>query len=304
MTTEQTPNTNPSVDTKPNAVPIVPDDWASLGAKSGYDPKSASDLRFLIVGPSGEGKTTFLSSMPDNLILDFDDGANAVPGSNAVRITIKDFAHLKSIIEKLSADTTSGKKRFKRVTIDTIDELIAMIKHHLEEEKKVEDITDYRSEGYGYNLILQRFWSIILDIEQGGYAWAIIGHTRTKTEVDPSTKKPVTRIRDAVYPIISKKILTKTDFKLTIYCIPETVKVELPPKIINTPNGKITVPQSEEKISQVYYVDSLTTDARGTNKGRGVPTMEKKFKIPLINGWGVFKEKYDEAVALAKKKYQ
>jgi len=247
MTEQNKPETNPVVDATPNTVPIVPDDWAALGAKSGYDPKPAEALRLFIVGPSGEGKTTLESSIPDNLILDFDDGAYAVPGGVATRIAIRDYAHLEAVIDKLKLDAKASKRQFKRVSLDTIDELISMIKHKLEDEKGCEDITDYRSEGYGYNCILQRFWSIVLDLEQAGYSWAIIGHTRTKTEVDSSSKKPVTRIRDSVYPIVSKKILTKADFKLTIYCVPETVKTELPPQIVKAGGKEISVPRSKEE---------------------------------------------------------
>jgi hypothetical protein len=293
------PKVNPVVECEANTVPVVPDDWAALGAKSGYDPKPAKALRLFIVGPSGEGKTTFLSSISDTLIFDFDDGANAIPGGRATRISIRDYAHFDSIIDKLVADAKANNRRFARVGTDTIDELIAMIKHKLEEEKGVEDITDYRSEGYGYNLILQRFWSKILDLEHAGYAWAINGHMKTKTEVDPATKKPVTKIRESVYPGVAKKILSKADFKLTIYCIPKTIERTVE-KIL--PGGrKIQVPAgSETKLT--YYLDSLTTEARD-GKSRGVPSMERKFELPLIGGWDVFKEKYEAAVKVEKKRH-
>lgn len=296
-------NVNPVIDTAPNKCPVVPSDWMALGAESGYKPKIADKLRLFVVGPSGEGKSTWLSSIERNLILDFDDGADAVPGSKAVRINIKNYAHLQQIRDKLLADAKTGKLYFTRVTIDTVDECIAMIKHKLESDKNVEDITDYRSEGYGYNLILQRFWSIILDIEEAGCSWAIVGHTKTKTEIDPATKKPVTRIRDSVYPGVSKKILTKSDFKVTIYSLPETLKVELPPKVVQNGTQKIQVPQFEERTTINYYLNSLTTAREGTNKARGVPTMPKKFQLPLINGWNIFKEHYDKAVNEARQRW-
>ncbi len=292
------PTTNPTVETKPNEVPIVPDDWAELGMKSGYDPKSAETLRLFIVGPSGEGKTTFISSIPRTMIIDFDDGANAVPGGRATRIHVRDYAHFDSIIGKLVADNTKGVRHWDRVAIDTIDELIAMLKHQLEEEKGVEDITEYRSTGYGYNLILQRFWSKMLDLEHAGYTWAIVGHMRTIEEVDPATKKPVTRIRESVYPGVAKKILTKSDFKLTVYCIPHTVEK----KAVKTlPDGrKIEVPAGTET-KLVYYVDSMTTEARD-GKQRGVSTMERKIEVPLVDGWDVFKQKYETAVLAERSK--
>ena len=296
-------STNPVVDAAPNKCPIVPSDWMTLGAESGYKPKVAGKLRLFVVGPSGEGKSTWLSSIERNLILDFDDGADAVPGSKAVRINIKNYAHLQQVRDKLLADAKAGKLYFTRVTIDTVDECIAMIKHKLENEKNTEDITDYRSEGYGYNLILQRFWGIILDIEEAGCSWAVVGHTKYKTEIDPATKKPVTRIRDSVYPGVSKKILTKSDFKVTIYSLSETIRVDLPPKIVQNGNQRIEVPQHEDKVVVNFYLNSLTTASEGTNKARGVPTMPKKFPLPLVGGWNVFKSYYDKAVNEARQRW-
>jgi len=292
------PTTNPIVEVTPNTVPVVPDDWAALGAKRGYDPKVAVGLRLFIVGPSGEGKTTFISSIPDNLILDFDDGANAVPGGHATRIYVKDYASLDAIVDKLLVDAKNNNRRFRRVTFDTVDELIAMVKHKLEEEKGVEDITDYRSEGYGYNLILQRFWSKILDIEQAGYAWAVVGHMRTKDEVDPASKKMVTKIRESVYPGVAKKILTKADFKLTVYCIPQTVEKKVKKTL---PGGQVIEVPAGSETRHVYYVDSMTTESRD-NKSRGVPSMERKFELPLVEGWMAFVNRYDSAVVVERAK--
>jgi len=290
---------NPTVETKPNVVPTVPSDWAAFGAKSGYDPKPAEALRLMVVGPSGEGKTTFEASIPDNLILDGDDGANAVPGSRAVRVHVRDYDNLKATVDKLVADSKAGKRHWRRVSWDTIDEFIGMIKHQLEKEKGCEDITEFGSQGHGYNLILERYWSFVLDLEQAGYTWAILGHMKTKTEVDPATRKEVTKIRESVYPSVAKKILTKADFKLTIYCLPQTIQLVKKQKL---PGGQtIEVPAGSET-RRVYYADTMTTEVRD-NKARGVPGMDRKFEVPLVGGWDVFATKYNAAVKEARKLY-
>ncbi|MGD2065681.1 MAG: AAA family ATPase [Candidatus Bathyarchaeota archaeon] len=299
----ETNNVNPVVDTAPNKCPIVPSDWMALGAETGYKPKKAEELNLYVVGPSGEGKTTYISSIHNNMILDFDERAEAIPGTRSIRIPIKSYSQLTDIRGKMLDDYKAGNRRFVRTSIDTSDECIAMIKHQLEKEKSVEDITDYRSEGYGYNLILQRFWSIILDIQMAGMSWAIAGHIKYKNEVDPATKKTVTRLRDAVYPCVSKKILTKSDFKLTIYCQPETVKTTLPPKIVMNGGQKIEVPQSKEEVVTSYFLNSLTIDKYGTNKASGVPTMPRKIQLPLIGGWDVFKAYYEKAVNEARQRW-
>jgi len=291
---------NPVVDAMPNTVPDVPSDWAALGMKAGYDPKPAEALRLFVVGPSGEGKTTFVSSIPRNVILDYDNGANAIPGGRATRLHVRTYEQLDMYVKKLVEDAKAGRRHWDRVTFDTIDELIAMIKHRLEEEKGVEDITEYRSTGYGYNAILQRFWSLVLDLEQAGYTWAVVGHMKTVEETDPATKKPMTRVRESVYPGVAKKILTQSDFKLTVYSISQTTEKKAKRKL---PDGReIEVPAGTET-RQVFFVDSMTTSERD-NKSRGVPSMERKFELPLVGGWDAFKAKYDAAVAVERAKYK
>ena len=294
------PETNPIVDAKPNTVPMVPADGAVLGTKAGYDPKPAEALRLFIVGPSGEGKTTFIMSIPRNHNLDFDDGANAVPGARANRTHIKNYGCLEAIIAKFVADAKAGNRHWDRVTFDTIDEMVGMIKHQLEKEKGVEDITEFGSQGHGYNLILERVWSKVMDLEEAGYTWAFSGHLKTKTEVNPATKKSETKIRESTYPSIAKKILTKSDFKLTVFCKPETVEEK---EKVKLPGGQVIErPTGVETTIRTYYVDTFTSQAQD-NKARGAPGMEGKFKIPLIDGWQEFKTRYDSAVKNAKEKY-
>jgi len=289
---------NPTVGTKPNEVPVVPTDWISLGVKTGYNPKLAEKLNIYILGPYNEGKTTFDASIPNNFILDFEDGANAVVGTNSVRVHIRNFPHFEEVIKKLLADAKSNKRHWTRISFDSIEEYVDLIKHQLEEEKNVEDITDHGSRGHGYNLILQRCWSYIIDLEQAGYVWAIVGHQKLKSEVNPATKKEETKIREAVYPIVANKIKNAADFQLTIYCLVKTIRIQKKRKLAT---GQI-IEQTEEQDKRIYFASSYTTD-RGEGKARGVPTMNDKFEIPLINGWDVFKKLYDKAVEAAKKEY-
>lgn len=294
------PITNPVVDAKPNTVPVVPADWSALGAVTGYNPKPAEALRLFIVGPRNEGKTTLASSIPNNIILDAEDGAGAIVGTNSVRIHVKSYSQLAEIVGKLMDDAKNNNRHWGRVSWDSVDEFIDMIKHRIEEEKNIDEIMEYGSRGAGINLVLQRFWSFVMDLEQAGYVWAIIGHQKTVTEANPVTKKDETKIRESVWPSIAGKIKNKADFQLTAYRIDRAVEKKEKKKI---PGGRIIEVSAGVEVKKTFYVNCLTT-ARGEGKSRGVPDMETKFEIPLVGGWEVFRQKYNTAIEAAKEKYQ
>jgi len=301
MTEQNTkPVVNPVVAATPNTVPLIPTDWSLLGLVSGYSPKSAERLRLWITGPSGEGKSTFMASIPDHIILDFDDGANAIPGSKAARIYIKNYQHYMAVTDKLIAEAKAGKPPCLRVTIDTVDEWVGMITNQLQEEKGCEDITEFGSQGHGWGLIRERCWSRLRDLEHAGYVWSCVGHINTKTETNPATNKERTVLRESVFPSFAKKITTRSDFKVSIYCVPKTVEKKEKRKL---PSGQIIEVSAGSETQQVYYLSSITTVEK-ENKSRGVPSMERKFVIPLVGGWDLFKEKYEGAIADARKLYE
>ena len=291
------PQGNVVLAAKPNTVPVIPADWAKLGVQTGYNPKSAEDLNLYIVGPSGEGKTTFDSSIPDNMILDFDKSAESIIGTRAMRVPIKSYGHYMEITQKLIDEGKAGKHVVHRVSFDTTDEWIGMIINRLQEEKDVEDITDYGSQGRGWAMIVKRCWSRLRELEEAGFVWTCVGHMITKTETNPVTHKQRTVIRDAAFPSFTANIVRNSDFKLTIYCINKEIEKK---EKRTLPGGQvITVPCGTEMTSK-YYLDSYTTAER-EGKGRAAPNMIRKFEIPLLNAWDVFVKNYNVAVNAAKK---
>ncbi|KKK54800.1 hypothetical protein LCGC14_3081050, partial [marine sediment metagenome] len=276
---------------------VIPADWAKLGVQTGYNPKSVEDLNLYIVGPSGEGKTTFESSIPDNMILDFDKAAESIVGTRSMRVPIRSYEHYMQITQKLIDEGKAGKHVVHRVSIDTTDEWIGMIVNQLQLEKNVEDITDYGSQGRGWSMIVNRCWSRLRELEEAGFVWSCIGHMITKTETNPVTHKQRTVIRDAAFPTFTAKIVRSSDFKLTIYCINKEIEKKIKKTL---PGGQvIEVPCGTEMTSK-YYLDSYTTAER-EGKGRAAPGMNRKFEIPLINAWDVFVKNYNVAVESAKK---
>jgi hypothetical protein len=198
-------------------------------------------------------------------------------------------------------DAKNGKRYWDRVGIDTADEWIGMIINQLQKEKSVEDITEYGQQGKGYNLIQNRCWSKIRELEAAGYTWTIVGHQRIKEEVNPVTHQKITRLRPSIYPGFSRQIQGCADFELTIYSLVESMKK--PDKVVKTSGGQlINQPGGFEEVPR-YYLNALNTGER-EGKTRGVPSMERKFELPLVGGWDLFVSKYNAAVAAAKAQYK
>lgn len=294
----QVPKGNVVLPVTPNTVPKIPADWAKLGVKTGYDPKPAEDLNLWIVGPSGEGKTTFESSIPDNMILDFDGGAAGIVGTRALRIPTENYERYMQITQKLIDEGKAGKHVVHRISFDTVDEWVGMMKLQLQIEKGIDDITEFGSKGHGWAMIRERCWSRLRELESAGYVWSCVGHMTTKTETNPVTHKERTVIRDSVFPTFSAQIVNSSEFKLTIYCINKEVEKKEKKKL---PGGQIIEVSCGTEMTSKYYLNSYTT-AEHQGKGRGAPGMNRKFEIPLYNAWDIFAQNYNVAIENAKKR--
>jgi hypothetical protein len=272
--------------------------WASLGAKTGYAPKPAEDTRQFIVGPPGEGKTTYVSGSPDTLILDFESGAEGIPGSKAVRIHVKSHEHYMEILVKLVEQGKVGKHEFKRIVWDTVDELAGMESATLAKEKGVENIVDYGAKGHGWSLLRTRCWSPIYELQQLGYIWTCVGHMSEKTVTHPVTHKEVTVIRASVFPGLAGACRNNAEIYATIYCI---VKEVTPVRVVTVQGQRRELPDpTKPKETVKTYMFDCASSVNRQGKSRGVTNMKSKFELPLYGGWGVFVKEYSDAISKLK----
>lgn len=296
--TPDTPDTdteyvNPTVKIDPAKPVRIPSDYAALGVKSGYDPLPVDEIRMFLIGPPGSGKTSFVSSIPDTLVLDAENGARAVPAARAARIYIKSHDQLLTVLEKLVADGKAGRRPFKRIVFDTVDQIIEIFAAYLADLKGVEHIGDYGSRGAGYFLLRNHFWTWVERLESAGYCWTIVGHQTEKTVNKPGTNREETVTRPVVFDTIQKVIFRNCEIYATITPINEqsvqTYQQTLPGG--RKVNRQRTVHTTAHKM---FLADIKNTGAE--IKRRGVPNLQTMIDLPIQNGWDVFADVYNKAV--------
>lgn len=280
--------------TLPSPVSAVPSDYAKLGVTTGYAPKSPDQLRFFVIGPSGDGKTAFWAGCPNTLIFDFEDGAWGIPSPRAHRIVCKTYNTYAAIRDKLLADAKAGRRPYNRIVIDTIDSFVELVNPKLAAEKKIDDITDFGAKGAGWSLLRTECWNDIAAFESAGYAWTCIGHITEKTLTVNGKERTVTR--PVLFDSFAKQIGRNADYIATIHS-----DIQQVPQY-RTVQGRTVECGAIDKV--VYVLEATAVGSLlGTaqNKQRGIPTFKGKVLLPDLMsgqyGWDAFCDAYNASVA-------
>lgn len=290
------PNTtvNPMNEIKPQA---IPDKYSKLGIVTGYRPVPAHLLRMWVLGPRGQGKTSFVAGIARNLVLDFDEGAWGVPYPRAHRVYIKDAEHLHKVVDMLVADAKEGKRIYDRVTFDTVDQVLDILSRELAKNMtnfEGDDITQWGQKGAGWMRLKNAVWAEIRKLEIAGYAWTCVGHVTEKTVTINRQERTV--VRPVLFDTLSKLIGRNCDVVATIYAKSETEQ------IFREVQGR-KVSGGSRDITKIYFDATTISNERngGTGKIRGIPMTRAKVELPdpmtKEHGWDKFVALYDNAVA-------
>lgn len=296
--------TNTVVPVAPMTTPAVPSSYAKLGVKSGYDPTPPTDLNFFIIGPSGEGKTTFVSSIPKTLILSFEKkGANGIPNSRAHRIPVGDRATLDAVFAQLEADAKNPARPYTRVCFDTIDQMVEMMNPEIAAEYRAktrwtgDDITEFGEKGAGWAKLKSGCWEYFQRLEKAGYSWVCIGHVTEKTITINNQERTVSRV--VLFDSFAKLITRNADVLATLYSVVEQEATEI------TYNGK-KLPGPMTDVVKVYMDMTTMPTEKNTTLGkiRNVPMMTSRLTLPAPLsgkfGWDEFLDSYTSAVEKVK----
>ena len=154
-------------------------------------PEKLEPSKLLIYGQSKVGKTTALSMLPNNLIIDFESGTSYLDGGYVIDVNkaVKEGEGQTplNIVRQLHAELGTKEHNFKFITFDTADWLEQYMGEEVAKMAGEKHYTDIEY-GKGYALVRDRIIDMVSAFEQIGLNIIIIAH-RKKTTTGESGKE-------------------------------------------------------------------------------------------------------------------
>lgn len=148
------------------------------------------------------GKTTTACKFPNNLLLAFERGYNAIPGAMAQPIS--SWAQFRQVIRQLKKPEV--KERFQCVTIDTVDLCYDLCEKYIcanavrpDNSVGVDDISEI-GYGKGYTAAAKEFDECLRSIIELDYGLILISHSVDKTFTDENGQE-----FNKIVPTLGKK---------------------------------------------------------------------------------------------------
>jgi hypothetical protein len=289
----------------------IPEKYKSLGAKSGFNPGDSEGLRMIVETLPGRGKTQFLMSCPNQLVLDFDGAAHEAVAHRCSYIRVTSWEQYLDVKGALLDDAKTSKRPFKRIAFDTVDRFLRLLDHGLVSELNnrraaakppkpaLRSILEYGESGAGYAKLTAGLIAELTELERAGYAYLLSCHMKIK-DLDSGAKER----RSVMPPNTMDALVGLVDIKCRMYRSSEN-------KVINT--GKFTItevkgrkikrPVTETRKVYKYWLGLMPTspeDEEYEDTKRRIPSFEGIIEIPLTDGWAAFASAYAEAVEKAK----
>jgi len=162
----------------------ITSEYAGLGVVSGFQPPPPEQLRMILLSWSGEGKTTFVSSIPRCLILDFGNNAGSVVAPHAHRVWVKTWPQFEKLRDLLIAQKKAGKCPYDDIAFDTVDEWFDVLASYIISQwntkysKNVASIGEVGREGKGFSEVGALMSRELRAFDEAGFGWIATGHLR------------------------------------------------------------------------------------------------------------------------------
>jgi len=259
-------------------------------------------ITMLLLGFSGSGKTTFVSSIPRALLLSFqDNGASSIIGPRADRLFVPDWQTYEKVANQLRSDARAGKRLWDTIVFDTVDEWYNILAERVVQiwnnryNKKAESINEVGKEGRGFSDAASLLERELDSLKSVGYSWHLTGHL-TEKRINKGDE-PTTVVRP---------VLTNSAFKVVIR--KAYLKCEVTPFYVRKADKVLTLPNGVEKTVKVdlnpsdwrteFYLTIHSADALAEEESKvRLPHLPDKILLPPHGAWDVFCQCWDEAVA-------
>lgn len=281
----------------------IPKDLAGIdGLECGFQAPSVNESRLLITGTPGSGKSTFLNSNPNLLMLDEEMGGRTVADPKALRWTPpqdtdpaqRDKAYI-SFVDSIIARKLKGHDDIQMIGIDSFDELIETFLHALCLRHGVNDPIDLRDgSGNGYTVARKDLGSMLDRIHRAGLGWAIIAHSGEKTIRMNGEEKRISSLSmsDSFRGMVMRKCEHFLFLESGVEYIPqEPLKKTVKGRVMEIPQEAIQKPCRFLRTAP----GGLWKGADATDLKVRVP-LPDQIAIPPTGGYQVFAATYANAV--------
>lgn len=283
---------------------VIPKDLAGIdGLEVGFHPPTSNQTRLLITGSPGSGKSTFLNSNPDLLMIDVERGGKTVADPKAMRfsapVTI-DPANLDKtyleFVDKLIARRVKGATDIQMIGVDSMDEFIDIFLNAYCIRLGVQDPIQQAdgSSGNIYTMVRKEICNMLDRIHRSGMGWAVVGHSVQKTIRLNNEEKYVSTLAmsDSFRSVFHRKC------EHFLY-VESGVELITPPPVVKVVNGKS---HSKPQPPEVKSVRWLKTAPGGIWKGADAGELKvrvplsDRIKLPATSGYAAFTMDYNRAV--------
>lgn len=278
-----------------------------------FDPGPAYRRRIFLLGYPGCGKTTWIRSNPDALVLDFEDGARDSsqaanrfgPRTNAAgEMVIPKLAEYEELMKELVALGNAGRHPFKIICFDTIDGYVTMSARDLCAKKPCATVGDYGAKGAGWEKIRTPMFNHIDALWAAGYGWVIVGHLTDKI-VSRVGKEDRLVTQPSVSDSFRKELFCRCQY--LFYSIKQRIPVEKPvldPKTgqpRKRSDGSTITTMSAEKRDE-YRIQVRTPFASDEEASKARIPIGETLVVTPDGGYQTYEAAYNRAVAQQKEK--
>lgn len=253
----------------------------------------------LLHGQVGCGKTTFVASIPNSLIFDFENKATSVrfkkPGRLIMfRETYLDYA---KVIEELLVDARAGSLPFRTIVFDPVTTLVNLVRTGLSIQyrqsgllKGPRDIAAFGKDGAGWGDVNYVVADMFTKLHNAGYGWVATAHM---LPVWRKTRDSTTLDWESVLNAGVLKFLYK-DCEFSGSVKTETVFREVAQPNVTVGGKNIAVEPKRESATD-YQLD-FGTRLRSLPLRKHIPIPDR-ISIPEGRGWDKWSDVYSESVA-------